>query len=211
MDPKTCNEWQVIEVPSEITKYVLARNKAHFGQTHGTPFTVSPLAEDLGFCGDQQPGAAQAILQGQQYDQTPFAVHVKLLLQHLQITHEIAVENSHPTITDAELVGKLKVWRELTATSPSGLHLGHYKALIARHEYSEDEDEPPSQDAGALLTWIWHFFKFLKKPLFHLRQELSIRVIQNVWPHITPRCCSITLSIGWLNALMSCTNTTSLR
>ena len=177
MDPETCNEWLVIEVPSEIMKHLLARNKAHFGQTHGTPFTVSPLAENLGFCRDQS--GAQAILQGQ-YDQTPFAVHVKLLLQHLQITHEMAVENSHLTITDAELVGKLNVWKELTAASPSGLHLGHYKPLIARHEYSEDDYEPPSQYAGALLTWIWRFFKFLKKPLFHLRQELSIRVIQNL-------------------------------
>ena len=34
-------------------------------------------------------------------------------------------------------MGKLKPWNESTSTSPSGLHLGHYKALIARHEYSE--------------------------------------------------------------------------
>ena len=34
-------------------------------------------------------------------------------------------------------MGKLKVWRESTSISPSGLHLGHYKALIARHQHSE--------------------------------------------------------------------------
>ena len=43
----------------------------------------------------------------------------------------------HPTISEDEFVGKLKVWRESTSTSPSGLHLGHYKALISRHQHSE--------------------------------------------------------------------------
>ena len=143
-DPKACQEWQTIEVPSEIVEHLQTRNKAHFGQAHGTPFTTPPLADDLGFCGDK-PGAAQ-ILQGQ-YDDTPFAESVRLLIQHLRITQEVALDNSHPTITDKEFIGKLKVWRESTATSPSGLHLGHYKALIARHEYSEqDEDEQLSQD-----------------------------------------------------------------
>ncbi|KAI2495438.1 hypothetical protein MHU86_12671 [Fragilaria crotonensis] len=48
------------------------------------------------------------------------------------------------SITEGEMKSKLQVWRESTATSPSGLHLGHYKALIAKHQYSnipEDEDE----------------------------------------------------------------------
>ena len=144
VDPKTCTEWQTIDVPTEIVEHLQARNKIHFGQAHGTPFTIPPLSHDLGFCGDQ-PGA-EDILRGR-YDTTPFAESVRLLLQHLHITQEVASDNSYPTITDAEFVGKLKVWKESTATSPSGLHLGHYKALIARHEYSEDEEasgEPES-------------------------------------------------------------------
>ena len=43
-----------------------------------------------------------------------------------------------PTITAAEFCGKLQVWSESTTTSPSGLHLGHYKALIAKLSYSSD-------------------------------------------------------------------------
>ena len=36
------------------------------------------------------------------------------------------------------------MWRESTSTSPSGQHLGHFKSLLARHEYSDvaDEDSP---------------------------------------------------------------------
>ena len=44
---------------------------------------------------------------------------------------EMADHQSYPTITDKEFVGKLKVWKETTTTSPSGAHLGHHKALIA--------------------------------------------------------------------------------
>lgn len=96
------------------------------------------MADDLGFCGDD-PGASN-ILQGH-YDHTPFSDSVKLLLQHLQITQDLCKEQSFPTITEGEFIGKLKVWKESTATSPSGLHLGHYKALIARHEYSNDNED----------------------------------------------------------------------
>jgi hypothetical protein len=50
---------------------------------------------------------------------------------------EMAALDTHPTITEHEYIGKLQLWKESTLTSPSGLHLGHYKALIARHEYSD--------------------------------------------------------------------------
>jgi hypothetical protein len=56
----------------------------------------------------------------------------------------IATLDNKSTISENEYRGKLKVWRESTTTSPSGLHLGHYKAMISRHKYSaalEDDDE----------------------------------------------------------------------
>ena len=49
----------------------------------------------------------------------------------------MATHLGHPTISEDEFRGKLNVWRESTSTSPSGLHLGYYKALIARHQHSE--------------------------------------------------------------------------
>ena len=35
----------------------------------------------------------------------------------------------------------MKVWRETTTTSPSGRHLGHYKALFATIDRSLEEAE----------------------------------------------------------------------
>ena len=70
--------------------------------------------------------------------------NVRSILEHLKKTTEIAEMEHTTSISADEFRNKLQVWRESTATSPSGLHLGHYKALIAKHKYStipEDEDD----------------------------------------------------------------------
>jgi hypothetical protein len=41
---------------------------------------------------------------------------------------------------DAYIRSKIKNSKESTSTSPSGLHLGHYHAMVARHEYSGLKD-----------------------------------------------------------------------
>ena len=137
-DPKQCSEWRQVEVPTEVLRLLQERNRMHFGQAHGTPFTVSPLQEDLGFCGDG-PAAAE-ILAGK-YHNDELDKNVKILLSHMAHVREMAESPEYPTITDGEFCSKLKVWTETTTTSPSGLHLGHYKALIARHEYSFDASD----------------------------------------------------------------------
>ena len=58
------------------------RNRTHFGQAQGTPFTVSPLAEQVGFTGT---GIYSDKLLLGTYDSTehePSAV--RLLLKHLK-------------------------------------------------------------------------------------------------------------------------------
>ena len=37
-------------------------------------------------------------------------------------------------VTDEEFISKFKSWKESTSTSPSGMHLGHYKALVLRND-----------------------------------------------------------------------------
>ena len=43
-NPKSCTEWQQIEVPTDILYHLQKRNRQHVGQTHGLPFTVPPLS-----------------------------------------------------------------------------------------------------------------------------------------------------------------------
>ena len=53
---------------------------------------------------------------------------------------------TYPTISLQEFEGKIRAWRESTTTSPSGLHLGHYKALFASHKYSRVDDSETTDE-----------------------------------------------------------------
>lgn len=140
-DPKKCTERRQVDVPTEIVRLLQERNREHCGQAKGTPFIVPPLLDNLGFRGDQ-PLSTQ-ILEGtyqhQPDEDDTVSQNVRLLLQHLEQVQEMAATPSFPTISLEEFTSKLRVRSESTTTSPSGLHLGHYKkALIARHAYSSD-------------------------------------------------------------------------
>jgi exonuclease III len=133
-DPRTCVEWKQIDVPTDILHHLQQRNREHFGQAHGTPFTIPPLVNDLGYrC---EGAAVDEILKGT-YNQQHLDPQVALLIAHMKQTEKMAALDSPATITEEEYVSKLVVWTESTTTSPSGLHLGHYKALIAKHKYSK--------------------------------------------------------------------------
>ena len=134
-DPKACTERRQIDVPTEIVTLLQDRNRKHFGQEKGTPFTVAPLAEQVGFTGTGV--YCDQLLQGT-YDSTEHEPSIHLLLKHLQQVHQMEADATQPTITAEEFRSKLQVWSEATTTSPSGMHLGHYKALIAKHSFSTD-------------------------------------------------------------------------
>ncbi|KAI2513680.1 hypothetical protein MHU86_820 [Fragilaria crotonensis] len=118
-------------------------NRLHFGQAQGTPFTIPPLSELLGYTGTSE--TQNQLLRGT-FDNSGFEGSIQLLLRHLQFAQSTIADTTRPTISDDDFCSKLKLWSESTTTSPSGMHLGHYKALIARHSYSSeaaDEDLTP--------------------------------------------------------------------
>jgi hypothetical protein len=134
-DPKTCKRWKVVDIPSEILTHLQNRNRKHFGQAQGSPFTTPPLSDDLGFTGGNK--CADIILQGGYDVAAKLNDAVQFLIKHLKQTEYAKEHRIKPTITQLEFIGKIKRWRESTSTSPSGLHLGHYKAMSARHEFSD--------------------------------------------------------------------------
>ena len=142
-NPKACTEWQQKDIPSEVLQYIQTRNREHFRQARGTPFTVPPLSEHFGFTGYSEYG--QQMLDGK-YNSADLESNVQLLIQHLEHIHEMELDESRPTVTAEEFRGKLKIWSESTSTSPSGMHLGQYKALIAKRSFSSslpDDELPP--------------------------------------------------------------------
>ena len=147
VDPKQCQDWKQVDVPTDILDLLQTRNRLHFGQAHGTPFTIPPLSTALGFDGDSIHG--RSILHGT-YECESLDEHVQLLLRYLQQIHRLTESTMHAEITEDEFRDKLKVWSEATTTSPSGLHLGHYKSLIARHSFmsgADDDDLTPEYKA----------------------------------------------------------------
>jgi hypothetical protein len=139
-DPKTCTQWKMVDVPTEVLHHLQSRNRKHFGQALGTPFTISPLVDDLGFTSHTPQG--NLILDGR-YDATHLDDSVQSIIHHLTKTTYAHQHPLQPTITEAAFLGKIQHWRESTSTSPSGLHLGHYKSMVARHEFSDLPDRDP--------------------------------------------------------------------
>jgi hypothetical protein len=42
-DPEQVDEWEPVHEQNELQQFIQKRNITHFGQAHGTPFTVAPL------------------------------------------------------------------------------------------------------------------------------------------------------------------------
>jgi hypothetical protein len=109
---------------------LFARNRKHFGQAHGTPFTSIEYKEKLGYKGDGN--LSELIINGDNTATAEVTDEVqKLFIQHLKKKNSL---NSIGTkITLDQFKNKINNWPEATTTSPSGIHLGHYHALFQRH------------------------------------------------------------------------------
>ena len=104
------------------------RNRGHFGQAQGTPFTEPPLSDtvnwsaDTTFCDDILNGVHH------QVDTIDSVPQCQALLTTCKVASDLDMLPAE--ITEHEFAGKIKSWRETTTTSPSGRHLGRYKALF---------------------------------------------------------------------------------
>jgi len=139
-EPDSC---EAVFDPSEITMKLLERNQHHFNQAQGTPFTIPPLSELLTWSGTSD--SATAILDGR------FPIEELSLPEAettiLRLLKRIEHREISTTISADDLSKAFRRWRESTSTSPSGRHLGHYKALLSgttNDQRSEDGQSPAS-------------------------------------------------------------------
>jgi hypothetical protein len=117
-------DWKTVDLPEEITYYLLLQNRLHFGQAHGTPFTKPSLLHKINWMASTE--TAKLILHGD-FDSSELMDLQALLLHHCQHQDATVLPS---LITAAEFISKFKCWNKATSTSPSGMHLGHYKALV---------------------------------------------------------------------------------
>jgi hypothetical protein len=136
-DPKTATRWTTITDPYDIEYYLMLRNRMHFGQAQGTPFTESPLADHVDWTATSP--SSDEILEG---SYVPSATLSQLCHSVLSACRATAPPDDLPAeLTIPEFEGKIRRWRETTTTSPSGRHLGRYKALYSRGTHSIADDE----------------------------------------------------------------------
>ena len=137
-DPKKTQHWREINCPKEIEFSLRLRNQRHFGQaeSEGTPFTTPRMKHRFNW--SASTSEAELVLEGK-YTDEQLTDTQRLMLDNM--TRVTEAEDNSQYITDKEFVGKFKVWRESTSTSPSGRHLGHYKALVSVIDKSIKEEE----------------------------------------------------------------------
>jgi hypothetical protein len=109
---------------------ILERNFKHFGQANGTTFTEAPLKDWLGTHGETDTG--QATIHG---ELQPVPGHgfpkTQTVLDLLQPFDPPAAPISALLVTSGDFKSFFAKWKEGTSASPSGKHLGHYKALLS--------------------------------------------------------------------------------
>jgi hypothetical protein len=135
-DPKQCTQWQTVTDPVALEYYLLLRNRLYFGQAQGTPFMTDPLSSDL----DSAASTPQAdeVLAGT-YTTNVGILQCTALLQACKATANL--DTIPAELTMVGFHGKIKAWKETTSTSPSGSHLGRYKALFGKNKYDRNEEE----------------------------------------------------------------------
>ena len=172
IDPKEFTQWQTIDIPSEVLAHLQVRNRRHFGQARDTPFTCPPISDVLGYCTDTLE--AQALLEGTYVPPHINNPVVLMLLDQVQQIQDLVDQSLASTITEQEFRSRLTVWRETTSTSPLGQRLGHYKTMVARHEYSDVTEDDSPEDISK-----WNKLESIQQNLLRLRLQIINYALRN--------------------------------
>jgi predicted transcriptional regulator len=115
---------------SEIIRHLTIRNKAHFSQAQGTPCTTPEVETILGKYGETTV----------ENNTTTNTTSATRQLIHQLTRDRLPQISTH--ITEEEIKNGFSKWKEKTSTSPSGRHLGTYKALLAPLPSTETFQDP---------------------------------------------------------------------
>jgi len=125
---------EILLEADDIHKALLKRNKNHFWKAADTPFGSGELYDLVGFTGLNK--AADAIVDGTFMEE--YGADMNLLPEMEQLIAQLAMpkmiknleEDIPSKVREGDYIDGFKKWTESTSTSPSGHHLGHYKAIV---------------------------------------------------------------------------------
>jgi len=192
----------------ELEEKLLEHSQMHFAQVEGSPFTIKPLSCLLQYDGLTQFGnliTAGRLLQGtHNFDEPTTAILSKL-------KQKIPQGNASHTLNYKTLLEGIKKWLENTTTSPSGCHLGIYKAL-GKHVVKEKTDthtestetptiSPAIKQGHDILYTIFDIM------LLAIRHEYPLQWWKTVWtlfikkelgnPHLDRLQCIMIFEADW--------------
>jgi hypothetical protein len=118
-----------------IKRLILNRNIRHFRQAESTPLASPTVIKEIGFGANTE--RSEKVLDGQSdpSDITDDEWSRYLLTSMKCHSGEIKI-----IITAEKMMGKYKRWKERTSTSPSGWHLGHFRALFRPLKATTNEE-----------------------------------------------------------------------
>ena len=130
--PNASGGYDIIDDPAEIQERLIDRNIRHFSQATGTPFTEPDLLQRI----LPTTPSTRALMLGDTSDFDGIDPDAQALLDEIAQAEKLP---EIPVTVDTETwKRKISRWKERTATSPSGIHLGLEKALTT---YEEDGPE----------------------------------------------------------------------
>jgi hypothetical protein len=140
-DPKTWDRpWTAITNLEEIAAHVCAANVRQYNQATITPFGSGPLADRIGLHAEHKgaDGLFNGSLPPPQVTSS-LLPETKAVLRTLSTPLTLSEKDIQTDISPKDFIGTYKYSKESTSSSPSGRHIGHYKAvtddqeLINRH------------------------------------------------------------------------------
>ncbi len=132
------NTWETVDDHKEMEALLLNHSQDHFARAHGTDFTIEPLKSKLQYDGLTDFG--EQITKGCIPEDIVLPKMTRLLLEHQSSKLRPGEDPTQP-LEFEKLMQGFRKWKERTATSPSGRHLGIYKSLLKDLPKKEDKKQ----------------------------------------------------------------------
>ena len=213
---KQCTEWLTIDTPQEMESKLHKCNQRHFGQAHSMFPTVPPVSEWIDW--GTSSHTSELILEGT-FSPPDVDTLTTALLRHMK--RRPALDQIQDTLTTTELIGKIFAWPESTSTSPSGFHLTHSKALVAKHDLSSDSPEYATLEEqwDQLIQWQVDLINVAIKSQysFHRWQSIiNVMILKQPGNHkihhlrviqLYEHDYNLHLAVNWHSLIHHCVNT----
>jgi hypothetical protein len=128
---------KIVDTQKALEESIIPQNKEHFAQADGTPFTRPPLTH-IGSANGYTNVFTDAAGKEIRLPDTTF-IETSTVLEIIRERQREPGPEWSEIVSFDDFISGLLHWREQMSTSPSGRHLGLYRALATAHCNSSGE------------------------------------------------------------------------